>query len=165
MPWQIITNLEFPSGIPKFPSVEILEFLENLEFLGEKSIAKNLANLQRTFIAHNAKTGEYFAARALFCHKSIYYFFDGQEFDGKKFKISKDKNELLKGIKKELDLSALSEYLSFMSAKKSFFKSVFELRAGEYLCYKNGKLKKGVFDSLKGVGILDCDEKNLEFLS
>ena len=27
MPWQIITNLEFPS-------VEILEFLENLEFLG-----------------------------------------------------------------------------------------------------------------------------------
>ena len=39
MPWQIITNLEFPSGIPKFPSVEILEFLENLEFLGEKSIA------------------------------------------------------------------------------------------------------------------------------
>ena len=157
MPWQIITNLEFPS-------VEILEFLENLEFLDEKSIAKNLANLQRTFIAHNAKTGEYFAARALFCHKGIYYFFDGQEFDGKKFKISKDKNELLKGIKKELDLSALSEYLSFMSAKKSFFKSVFELRAGEYLCYKNGKLKKGVFDSLKDVGILDCDEKNLEFL-
>ena len=157
MPWQIITNLEFHS-------VEILEFLENLEFLGEKSIAKNLANLQRTFIAHNAKTGEYFAARALFCHKGIYYFFDGQEFDGKKFKISKDKNELLKGIKKELDLSALSEYLSFMSAKKSFFKSVFELRAGEYLCYKNGKLKKGVFDSLKGVEILDCDEKNLEFL-
>ena len=157
MPWQIITNLEFPS-------VEILEFLENLEFLDEKSIAKNLANLQRTFIAHNVKTNEYFAARALFCHKGIYYFFDGQEFDGKKFKISKDKNELLKGIKKELDLSALSEYLSFMSAKKSFFKSVFELRAGEYLCYKNGKLKKGVFDSLKGVGILDCDEKNLEFL-
>ena len=157
MPWQIITNLEFPS-------VEILEFLENLEFLDEKSIAKNLANLQRTFIAHNAKTGEYFAARALFCHKSIYYFFDGQEFDGKKFKISKDKNELLKGIKKELDLSALSEYLSFMSAKKSFFKSVFELRAGEYLHYKNGKLKKGVFDSLKDVGILDYDEKNLEFL-
>ena len=157
MPWQIITNLEFPS-------VEILEFLENLEFLDEKSIAKNLANLQRTFIAHNVKTNEYFAARALFCHKGIYYFFDGQEFDGKKFKISKDKNELLKGIKKELDLSALSEYLSFMSAKKSFFKSVFELRAGEYLCYKNGKLKKGVFDSLKDVGILDCDEKNLEFL-
>ena len=157
MPWQIITNLEFPS-------VGILEFLENLEFLGEKSIEKNLANLQKTFIAHNAKTGEYFAARALFCHKGIYYFFDGQEFDGKKFKISKDKNELLKSIKKELDLSALSEYLSFMSAKKSFFKSVFELRAGEYLCYKNGKLKKGVFDSLKGVGILDCDEKNLEFL-
>ena len=157
MPWQIITNLEFPS-------IEILEFLENLEFLDEKSIAKNLANLQRTFIAHNAKTNEYFAARALFCHKGIYYFFDGQEFDGKKFKISKDKNELLKGIKKELDLSALSEYLSFMSAKKSFFKSVFELRAGEYLCYKNGKLKKGIFDSLKGVGILDCDEKNLEFL-
>ena len=159
MPWQIITNLEFPSGIPKFPSVGILEFLENLEFLGEKSIAKNLANLKTTFIAHNAKTGEYFAARALFCHKGIYYF-----FDGKKFKISKDKNELLKGIKKELDLSALSEYLSFMSAKKSFFKSVFELRAGEYLRYKNGKLKKGVFDSLKGVGILDYDEKNLEFL-
>ena len=157
MPWQIITNLEFPS-------VEILEFLENLEFLDEKSIAKNLANLQRTFIAHNVKTNEYFAARALFCHKGIYYFFDGQEFDGKKFKISKDKNELLKGIKKELDLSALSEYLSFMSAKKSFFKSVFELRAGEYLRYKNGKLKKGVFDSLKDVGILDCDEKNLEFL-
>ena len=157
MPWQIITNLEFPS-------IEILEFLENLEFLDEKSIAKNLANLQRTFIAHNVKTNEYFAARALFCHKGIYYFFDGQEFDGKKFKISKDKNELLKSIKKELDLSALSEYLSFMSAKKSFFKSVFELRAGEYLCYKNGKLKKGVFDSLKGVGILDCDEKNLEFL-
>ena len=157
MPWQIITNLEFPS-------VEILEFLENLEFLDEKSIAKNLANLQKTFIAHNAKTGEYFAARALFCHKGIYYFFDGQEFDGKKFKISKDKNELLKGIKKELDLGALSEYLSFMSAKKSFFKSVFELRAGEYLCYKNGKLKKGVFDSLKGIEILDCDEKNLEFL-
>ena len=52
--------------------------------LDEKSIAKNLANLQRTFIAHNAKTGEYFAARALFCHKGIYYFFDGQEFDGKK---------------------------------------------------------------------------------
>ena len=164
MPWQIITNLEFPSGIPKFPSVGILEFLENLEFLGEKSIAKNLANLKTTFIAHNAKTGEYFAARALFCHQGIYYFFDGQEFDGKKFKISKSKNELLKGIKKELDLSALSEYLSFMSAKKSFFKSVFELRAGEYLRYKNGKLKKGVFDSLKGVGILDCDEKNLEFL-
>ena len=157
MPWQILTNLEFPS-------VAILASLENLEFLDEKSIAKNLANLQRTFIAHNAKTNEYFAARALFCHQGIYYFFDGQEFDGKKFKISKDKNELLKGIKKELDLSALSEYLSFMSAKKSFFKSVFELRAGEYLCYKNGKLKKGVFDSLKGVGILDCDEKNLEFL-
>ena len=32
MPWQIITNLEFPSGIPKFPN-GILEFLENLEFL------------------------------------------------------------------------------------------------------------------------------------
>ena len=59
MPWQIITNLEFPS-------IEILEFLENLEFLNEKSIAKNLANLQRTFIAHNAKNGEYFAARVLF---------------------------------------------------------------------------------------------------
>ena len=116
MPWQIITDLEFPSGISKFPSVGILEFLENLEFLGEKSIAKNLANLKTTFIAHNTKTGEYFAARALFCHKGIYYFFDGKDF-----KISKDKNELLKGIKKELDLSALSEYLSFMSAKKSFF--------------------------------------------
>ena len=98
MPWQIITNLEFPSGIPKFPSVGILEFLENLEFLGEKSIAKNLANLQRTFIAHNAKTGEYFAARALFCHKGIYYFFNGKDF-----KISKDKNELLKGVKKGIE--------------------------------------------------------------
>ena len=39
MPWQIITNLEFPSGIPKFPN-GILEFLENLEFLGEKSMQK-----------------------------------------------------------------------------------------------------------------------------
>ncbi len=90
MPWQIITNLEFPSGIPKFPN-GILEFLENLEFLDEKSIAKNLANLQRTFIAHNVKTGEYFAARALFCHKSIYYFLMAKNLMAKNLRFLRTK--------------------------------------------------------------------------
>lgn len=125
-------NIKIDSRILEFP----LEFLKNIK--------ANFAFIYK-------ENDEIICARSLFSANSIYYF-----FDGKNFEASLDKKELLSRHKKELDLSALSEYLSFMSAKKSFFKNIFELKNGEFLRYKNGVLKKEFFDSLLGIPVLDC---------
>lgn len=124
---------------------------ENFIFKNYKELLENsknfLENLKSAF-CFVLKLGddEYFAARSLFNPAEIFCYFDGRKFS---FNFSQD--ELLKSIKKELDLSALSEYLSFCRSHKSFFKNVFFCEAGSFLHYKNKQLKIEVFDDLKGL--------------
>lgn len=152
MHWQIFGTL--PQGFEQ----GILEFCGDL--ISNSRVLKSLKSAKTpfAFVLKKAKNDEYIAFRSLFSHHSVYYFYDGREFS-----ISTDKKALLKRVKKELDLSALSEYLSFMSSKKSFFKHVFELGAGQFLRYKNAKLEIGTFDSLDDFSSLEFPSKTLEF--
>lgn len=105
-----------------------------------------IKGLKEPFCFYLSKGEQIVAARSLFYAKPLYYYKNSATLF---FDFSK--KDLLSIVPKELDLSALSEYLSFMSAKKSFFKGLFELGGGELLVFKDKKLQILEFDDLKGI--------------
>lgn len=116
-----------------------------------------LKNLKFPFCFVLRADDEYFIARSLFNPIEIFSYFDGQKFS---FDFSQD--ELLKSVKKELNLDALSEYLSFCRSSKSFFKNVFFCEAGSFLHYKNKQLKIEIFDDLKGICPDNLNKEEIE---
>lgn len=135
---------------PDFIFANYKELLEN-----SKDFLKN--SKSPFCFALKISNDEYFIARSLFNPIEIFCYFDGEKFS---FSFSQD--ELLKSVKKELDLDALSEYLSFCRSSKSFFKNVFFCEAGSFLHYKNKQLKIEPFDDLKGFCSDDLSSEEIE---
>ncbi len=91
-----------------------------------------------TFVIWDEKKKELFAARDMFGIKPFYY----TEVNGQLVYGSEIKSILeYPGYRKEVNLEALEQYLSFEYSvlPETFFKGIFKLGAGHYMVWKNGQ--------------------------
>lgn len=111
---------------------------------GWEEYGEKLLDLLRgmfAFVVWDAKANQLFAARDFFGIKPFYYAL----IDDTLVYASEIKAILeYPGYKKQLNLEALEQYLSFQYSvlPETFFKGIYKLNAGEYLTFADGELKK-----------------------
>jgi len=118
---------------------------------GWEEYGEKLLDLLRgmfAFVVWDAKANQLFAARDFFGIKPFYYAL----IDDTLVYASEIKAILeYPGYKKQLNLEALEQYLSFQYSvlPETFFKGIYKLNAGEYLTFKDGELtKRKYFDPM-----------------
>lgn len=97
-----------------------------------------------SFVIYDKNTKELFGARDRTGVKPLYYTLQNDEF----YFASELKTLLEFGLKKEIDLQSLSNYLSFqfVPAPKTIFKNISKLESGHYFTYK---IKENIFHTEK----------------
>ena len=92
------------------------------------------------FMIYDMKKKMFFGARDFFGIKPFYY---SRTKEGNLVFCSEIKGILeFPGIKKEVNVEALEQYMSFQYSvlPETFFKGIYKLPAGHYMTYKDGKL-------------------------